>query len=287
MMIMEHAYAFGSSAQLVGILTDATPSLSSKGLPIILLLNAGLKHRVGPFRLHVDLARELSGLGFPVFRFDLSGMGDSNNHKDKRSREEQILSDIQEAMDFLSSRKGIHNFVVMGLCTGADNAHKISVRDKRISGAVFLDGYCYPTAGFYLRKYISGNFRYVPKLFNPVAWWRFIKKISIKLTSDTYATSVHDKREENYYWTLPPKQKTETELKLLVARGVRLLYVFSDGFISNYKDQFVTSFKDVDFGNQIQVEFFRDSKHLYPIIADRKRLIGVISDWLQTNFLKT
>jgi pimeloyl-ACP methyl ester carboxylesterase len=275
---MEHAYAFGSSAQLVGILTDSTSPLSSNDTPILLLLNAGLRHRVGPFRLHVDLARELSGLGFSVFRFDLSGIGDSNRHKDNRSREEQILSDIREAMDFLSTRKGIHNFVVMGLCTGADNAHKISVRDERISGAVFLDGYCYPTAGFYLRRYGS-------KVLNPMAWWRRVMRLFIKLMPESnYASDEHDEREENYFWTLPPKQKTETELKLLVARGVKLLYVFSNGFISNYKDQFATSFKSLDFGNQLQVEFSDESEHLYPIIADRKRLIGIISDWLSVNY---
>jgi len=277
-MLIENAYTFGSSVQLVGILTDSTSHPSSNDIPIVLLLNAGLKHRVGPFRLHVDLARELSGLGFPVFRFDLSGIGDSNRHKDTRSREEQVLSDIQEAMDFLSSRKGIHNFVVMGLCTGADNAHKISVRDKRISGAVFLDGYCYPTAGFYLRRYGT-------KLFNPAAWWRFIKKMFIKLTPDSYATN--DNREENYFWTLPPKQKTETELKLLVARGVNLLYVFSGWFISNYKEQFATAFKSVDFGNQLQVEYFRECEHLYPVIADRKKMIGRISDWMKAKYLDT
>lgn len=272
-MIMEHAYTFGGSAQLVGILTDAASLPSSNDTPIILLLNAGLTHRVGPFRLHVDLARELSGLGFSVFRFDLSGIGDSNRHKDNRSREEQILSDIQEAMDFLYTRKGIHNFVVMGSCTGADNAHKISVRDERISGAVFLDGYCYPTMGFYLRHF-------GPKMLNPMAWWRFIINMS-------HPSDIHDKREENYFWTLPPKQKTETELKLLVNRGVNLLYVFSDGFISNYRDQFTTCFKSVDFGNQLQVEFFHGSEHLYPVIADRKKLTGIISDWMHAKYLAT
>jgi len=277
MMLMENVYTFGSSAQLVGILTDTTSHLSSDDTPIILLLNPGLLHRVGPFRLHVDLARELSGLGFPVFRFDLSGIGDSNNHKDSRSREEHILSDIQEAMDFLSSRKGIHNFVVMGLCTGADNAHKISLRDERISGAVFLDGYCYPTAGFYLRRYA--------RVFNPREWWRFMIKIFLNITSErNYASDVHDAREENYYWRLPPKQKTERELKLLVDRGVKLLYIFS-GLMINYKGQFASCFKSVDFGSQLQVEFFNEAEHLYPVIADRKKLIGTISDWLLANYV--
>jgi hypothetical protein len=100
-----------------------------------------------------------------------------------------------------------------------------------------------------------------------------------------HAPDVHDKREENYFWTLPPKQKTETELKLLVDRGVNLLYVFSDGFISSYKDQFATCFKSVDFRNQIQVEFLKKSTHTYPLIADRNKLIGIISDWLCANYV--
>lgn len=279
---MEHAYTFGSSAKLVGILSDATSHSITKDAPTILLLNSGLLHHVGPFRLHVDLARELSALGFPVFRFDLSGIGDSEKHNDSRSREEQILSDIQEAMDFLTTRKSAQNFVVMGLCTGADNAHKISVRDNRIIGAVFLDGYCYPTAGFFIRLY-------GPKVFNPVIWWRFIKRMLVKPVSESNnASDVFDKREDNYFWTLPPKQKTETELKLLVDRGVNLLYVFSGGFnMINHKDQFSACFKSVNFGNQLQVEYFKESEHTYPIISDRKKLMDTISDWMHVKYAKT
>ena len=102
---MERVYSFGKQAKLIGILTDPEPPVLSHDLPIILLLNAGLVHRVGPHRLNVFLARELSTLSFPVFRFDLSGIGDSTRHKDNRSREDQILSDIQEAMNFLVALK--------------------------------------------------------------------------------------------------------------------------------------------------------------------------------------
>jgi len=279
---MERVYTFGSSAKLVGILTDGKSLQSSHVLPIILLLNAGLVHRVGPHRLHVYLARELSSLGFSVFRFDLSGIGDSNRHKDDRSREDQILSDIQEAMAFLATLINKNKFIVMGLCTGADNSHKISLKDERVTGAVFLDGYCYPTAGYYLR-------RYGPKLLSPKAWSRFSKKMFKKIAGiikANYETNVYDTRQDNYFWTLPPIHKAEKEIKQLVDRGVKLLYVFSDGFMCNYRDQFFECFKTVDFRKKVQVEFIKNSQHNYPISANREKLIGAISQWLKTYFIK-
>src|SRR3546814_13050248 len=55
-----------------GILTPAT----ARAAPVTLvLLNAGLTHRVGPFRGYVSLARYLATLGREVFRFDLPRVG--------------------------------------------------------------------------------------------------------------------------------------------------------------------------------------------------------------------
>ena len=61
--------------RLVGILTE--PARRDPKLPGALLLSPGLKHRVGPHRLHLKLARLYAGLGMPVFRFDYHGTGDS------------------------------------------------------------------------------------------------------------------------------------------------------------------------------------------------------------------
>lgn len=278
--MLERAYTFGSSTALIGILTSPPEGAAVSGAPMVLLLNSGLIHRPGPFRMHVDLARRLAAMGFSVFRFDLSGIGDSEKHRDNRPREEQILADISGAMDFLSSNMGANRFVAMGLCTGADNAHKISVRDQRVTGMVLLDGYCYPTALFYIR-------RYGPKLFNPMAWfriaWRSVKKPDG--LADQLA-SRRDDRENNYFWSLPPKHQTESELKALVERRVNMLYVFTNSseFI-NYPGQLRDSMKSIDFGDHLQVEYFDEFEHTYPIIRDRQCLFDLISQWMRAKYL--
>lgn len=277
--MLEQAYTFGNSAQLVGIYTNANRNTQQKQLPTVLLLNSGLLHRPGPFRLHVDLARKLADLGFPVFRFDISGIGDSEKHHGKHPREEQVLSDIKEAMDAIASRKGALQFVAMGLCTGADNAHKILVQDKRVIGAVFLDGYCYPTFGFYLRKYGV-------KLLSPGLYLRNIKRSIRQPKANRDNRNVpKDNREENYFWKLPDKNKTETELTALVSRGVHLLYIYTgaNNFV-NYQGQLADSMKSINFNQHLQEAYLEEAEHTYPIIADRKRMMSIIYDWMLQHY---
>jgi len=57
----ETAYNFGAQGNLVGIATTPAADASRTDLPAVLLLNAGLVHRVGPYRLYTDLARRLAG----------------------------------------------------------------------------------------------------------------------------------------------------------------------------------------------------------------------------------
>lgn len=71
--ITETAHVFGEG--LVGVLSR--PRQIVAGRPAVILLNAGLVQRSGPFRVYAQLARALASCGFVVLRFDLSGRGDS------------------------------------------------------------------------------------------------------------------------------------------------------------------------------------------------------------------
>ena len=71
----EHAIVFGREATSVGIVTEPAAKHTSPSLPAVVILNSGVIHRVGPNRIYVALARDLAALGFPVLRFDLSGIG--------------------------------------------------------------------------------------------------------------------------------------------------------------------------------------------------------------------
>ena len=103
---MEKIYQLGENKNLVTI--ALTPVNGSDGIekPVILLLNAGLVHRVGPFRFNVDMARILSKLGYFTARFDVSGIGDSTMPKNAGSYEERIKDDVIEVMNFFQKRTG-------------------------------------------------------------------------------------------------------------------------------------------------------------------------------------
>ena len=67
----ETAHVFGDG--LVGVLHHGAQGARQD--TAVILLNAGMVQRMGPYRGGVQLARSLAGGGFPVFRFDQSGLG--------------------------------------------------------------------------------------------------------------------------------------------------------------------------------------------------------------------
>ena len=73
--VRENVYTVGPGKSLVAAVTE--PVLGIKNaLPIIVILNTGIIHRVGHQRKFVILARELAERGYSVVRFDFGGIGD-------------------------------------------------------------------------------------------------------------------------------------------------------------------------------------------------------------------
>src|SRR5215475_3162536 len=86
--VRDEAVRLAPEGQLVGILSHpAANPLTSTGSPApgVIILNAGVLHRVGPHRLHVLLARRLAASGFTGLRLDLGGIGDSIASSDAAS----------------------------------------------------------------------------------------------------------------------------------------------------------------------------------------------------------
>jgi pimeloyl-ACP methyl ester carboxylesterase len=130
---------FGNRESLVGTMTEPASVQFAGQMTGVVLLNAGLVHRVGPNRLYVKLARRMAALGHPVLRFDFSGTGDSGVRRDHRPLEECLVSESQEAMDWLEKTQGVHEFILMGLCSGAVNAVNTACVDPRVTGAVLIN----------------------------------------------------------------------------------------------------------------------------------------------------
>ena len=95
----EQVFQFGPNETLTGVFT--VPEAINTQRPVVLILNAGITHRCGPFRLHVDIARRLARAGFATMRMDLSGLGDSRVRSDVGENEDRAMLDARDAMDFI------------------------------------------------------------------------------------------------------------------------------------------------------------------------------------------
>lgn len=270
---MDRAYAFGPGRGLIGVLTTPDSAPARGDSPTVILLNAGLVHHVGPHRLYVELARQLAALGFSVFRFDLSGIGDSEPPRREAASDDQPVADIFAAMNFLEAKARSRTYVLMGLCSGADNSHRLAVADERVVGAVLLDGYAYGTLGYYARYYWQGVLR-------PDRGVRFIKRKLAALLNPGEGEAM-----PGFARSFPPKKKIERELEQLVARGVRLYFIYSGGVdYYLYQRQFTDMFPSVRNG-MIRVDYFREANHTYSLLEHRAKLIDAITRWLSEAFV--
>jgi alpha-beta hydrolase superfamily lysophospholipase len=140
--VQERAVTYDDAGRLFGILAQRAEPSGRRARTAILFLNVGSNHHVGPHRMYVTLSRELAGLGFSAFRFDVAGLGDSRAHPG--TRENQLYSrasvrDVQQAMTFLGRTVDAERFVLLGICSGAYLAFHTTVADPRVSGMVLVN----------------------------------------------------------------------------------------------------------------------------------------------------
>ena len=276
----EKVRKFGPTRGLVGILTEPPPEAPA-GKPPVVFLNSGILHHTGASRLYVRLARRLAALGHPSFRFDFSGIGDSEARRDTLGAAESAVVETREAMDLLASRKGGGDrFVLIGLCSGADMAFKVAQVDERVVGLVQLDPFAYRTPGYWVRHY-------GPKLVSPAAWrgmmerrlnrWRSARRPATTAGGEERLEYVAPE----YRRRFPPRETVAEALQGLVGRGVQLLNIFSDGQGDhiNHGAQYARAFPEVPFQDRLEVAYVRHAAHTFTELEDQERVLAVVEGW--------
>ncbi|HEY0505282.1 MAG TPA: alpha/beta fold hydrolase [Lysobacter sp.] len=257
----ESAHRFGDG--LAGVVTHADAARASK--VGVLLLNAGLTRHTGPFRMHVDLARALGRAGFPVLRFDQSGLGDSA--APTRPNGERRHREIDAAMRLLSQQTGAERFVLCGLCSGADDAFHIAAADPKVAGAILLDGVAYPTPGFWLRHAL-------PRLLD------FGKVLRYLVSRRSGGPTLADFRD------FPPRREAAHMLAGMVERDARLLFVFTGGAYHyfNHRAQLAACLGRAATAPQVNLEFWREYDHTFFLRKHRRVLVSRVLAWMRAEF---
>ena len=269
---------FGNEGHLFGILTTPDEDVRIPDAPVALILNAGIVHRVGPFRLNVDISRQLAEQGFSTLRMDLSGLGDSGPRTGKLELENRAELDAADAMTFLQQETGVNEFVIVGLCSGAYNAHCVAVKDERVVGGVFMDGIVFRTVGYFLRHHLARIFR--PRFWRNAFKRRFIRPINAANEADGNALA-----ESEFFGDDLTKDKVIRDLTGLMDRGVQMLFLYTDGYDDICgRSQFREMYGLRPDEGQLQVEYYPKSEHTFRLTENRRAVCERVSKWFRSRF---
>ncbi len=270
---MERIVTLGNDASLVGIFTEPQAD-HAKPDYCVLILNAGMVHKAGPFRTHVQLARHIASTGMAAFRFDYSGIGDSDGKKSTDSFEQRSVSEINMATDFLQQQFGYTKFIAIGFCSGADDVHRAMLANNQIVAGVMVDGYAYKTARYHLKKISE-------KLRTPSSWIRAPFRILAGLFSGGKTGSPAEEFDINpNFRDLPDKGKTASELKTML-RNKKMLFIYTGGLqaLYNYESQFYDMY-GLRKTPSLELIYYPEADHTFILEKHRQIMRRDISNWI-------
>ena len=289
----EEIVTFGSTRSLVGVLHRPKPGARRPGLPSVVLLNAGILHRVGPNRLYVTMARRLAERGFNVLRFDVFGIGDSQEHQEHAGGAEgnkTFVDDTLEAFELLRERVGASRFMLMGICMGAQISLEVARRDRRVDSLVLMEGI-----------YVKSVRYHVSRLLDVQKWKRvatgqshMVKQVKDRVLgrlgtmlgrgpapakkaepagSGKLVMFLDKNREKNM----------KEALRSLLQRGAKIMLVFRDGneIAHNYRLRRTgdrISARGLPAG--MDVEFVPFADHTFTPLASQELLLEATKRWI-------
>lgn len=246
---------------LFGILTAPKNPLRTG----LILINPGLIHRVGPHRLYVELSRRLAKSGYASIRLDQSGKGDSDV-REHAVAEGSILADITAAAKQLHAACGCTEFLLGGLCSGADDTLQAAPRVEGLTGIIMIDGYA------------PRSFKYLAHRY-----WRSVRRRMVSRNISRRSRNAADSLDLRNWET--PRQMSE-RIRSLLEAGVHIFALYTSGASDyySYSRQLTSSIEAPVSGRLITEYFFPEATHLFPVTAHRERLIGLIDKWARENF---
>jgi len=233
----------------------------------------------------VQLARAFAERGFSTLRFDFSGIGDSPVRRDDLAFEESAVLEIQEAMDSLSRSAGLKQFILIGLCSGADMAFKAAQVDARVVGLGLLDPWVYRTPRYYW-------IRYGTRLMSGTAWASsFRSRFGTRAAPESFPTVAGEAENDEfelptYVREFPPRRQVAVEVKQLMERDLKLCCVFSGGQSDyyNYAGQFGAVFRAAGVQGRLNEIFQPEADHIFTNLGEQKKLIDSLLDWTSSEF---
>jgi pimeloyl-ACP methyl ester carboxylesterase len=279
--VTEQTFQFKEATHLVGILTLPPDSHRAKDLPAVVLLNSGIVHRVGPNRIYVKIARHLAAHGFPVLRFDFSGIGDSRVRKASLPFDKCSMIETQDAMDQLSESGIAKQFLLMGICSGATASLFTAQNDTRVAGVALINrDTSSDEETDHVKQRSIAHYYLTNAIFNPRSWRNLItfksdyrgllKNVAGRIANRFRGPAVR-----------PKEANPSIEgWKSLADRGSHVLLVCSEHDYSYYSLQLSESaISELRLQDTFKIEVIWGANHTFDLLQHQQQLLDTLYRW--------
>lgn len=268
----DQAVIFGKHQNLVGVWSEPIAHKTSDPEIAVIMVTAGMIHHSGPFRMHVELARQLSRQGVASLRFDLSGIGESLGVGADGSSLDRAANEIGQAIDYLTEHFGIKEVILFGLCSGADDSIHTATIDARVRGVIAMDGCGYRTRKFYWHRIMQ---HYLPRTLKLEKWINLARRFSHERDDVPQSLKFGDDIRE-----FPSRLVAESQLIELTKRETRMHFIYTGGVgdYYNHESQFKSMFPKLADSPEISHRYFGHMDHVAFLAEDRSKLTRHVAD---------
>ena len=300
--IKESVIHFGKDNRNTAILTEPEESKKTN-LPTVIISNSGANHRVGPSRLYVLIARELSLMGYRCIRIDVPGIGDSIISNQQLENIEYITSSSNELLDVITNLdRNTHNneYILMGLCSGAYFSFHAALELKNINiiESILINPLTFyweegmtvdtsPTQSFgiwnWYKQAVTSKKSWV-KLFKGQIDYKSLfaaikNRIKIKYFSKLHSTKTN-KSTANFD---QHKDQLATDLSKIAENGSHLQFILSrsDPGYDILMTNAARSVKKLQNKNKLDINFIESADHTFSKYIPRQDLLTTIKSHFQ------
>ncbi len=258
----------------VGIITFPQSEQKIEDYAIV-FINAGLINRIGPNGIYVKLARILGNYGFMSVRWDFSHNQSLGPGVHDYTYKETQVSDTRKVLDLINKKTGIDKYILVGLCSGADNAFWTALKDDRVKKLYCINGSFINSNDFNLlypsleksiaQRYYRKNLLSINKWIKTVRNRRVnSKKLMDKLKE---ATSKINFKEADLHLL----DKNLSELK---NKNVFIDFIYSEGSLGY--ELYLNYLKPVLGKVQYSFKLFKNTDHIFTPVSSQNKLIKYI-----------
>jgi uncharacterized protein len=307
--------------RLFGMIYKSWELLPQKKVGILICVNS-VKYRIGSFRYHTILARQLCRNGYYVMTFDPEGIGDSEGVFEEKNLFEhycdiqkgKFSDDINDAVTIFKSECKLDEVVLLGLCGGAISSLIAASKQKKISGLillglpVLLDFVEEKKEKFHKSSMITSN-KYaisvlipmLQKLVTTETWanifsgkvrWKdearvFFKAIKVIVQENSKRIFLRRKKEK---MSEHPRYNLFFHQSILdyFSSKRKILFIFGEldhmtwVFKSEFQDRFLIPHNSYE--DLYELHVIEKANHIFSLKDSQFELNKIIKRWLQTHF---